>query len=93
MANLPAGAFVLEVAAIWEKGGAWGRIRTTDTRIFNPLLYQLSYPGLGPVRAGAASIKEPPCEVQRPLASVFQAFDRSDDSGASGSSSSSTGTA
>ena len=29
------------------KGGAWGRIRTTDTRIFNPLLYQLSYPGEG----------------------------------------------
>ena len=29
--------------------GAWGRIRTTDTRIFNPLLYQLSYPGEGPV--------------------------------------------
>ena len=28
--------------------GAWGRIRTTDTRIFNPLLYQLSYPGPGP---------------------------------------------
>ncbi len=28
--------------------GAWGRIRTTDTRIFNPLLYQLSYPGLTP---------------------------------------------
>jgi hypothetical protein len=28
-----------------RKGGAWGRIRTTDTRIFNPLLYQLSYPG------------------------------------------------
>jgi hypothetical protein len=27
--------------------GAWGRIRTTDTRIFNPLLYQLSYPGKG----------------------------------------------
>ena len=25
--------------------GAWRRIRTTDTRIFNPLLYQLSYPG------------------------------------------------
>ena len=30
-----------------EKDGAWGRIRTTDTRIFNPLLYQLSYPGQG----------------------------------------------
>ena len=25
--------------------GAWGRSRTADTRIFNPLLYQLSYPG------------------------------------------------
>lgn len=25
--------------------GARRRIRTTDTRIFNPLLYQLSYPG------------------------------------------------
>ena len=31
-----------------EKRGAWGRIRTTDTRIFNPLLYQLSYPGKRP---------------------------------------------
>jgi hypothetical protein len=28
-----------------KKSGARGRIRTTDTRIFNPLLYQLSYPG------------------------------------------------
>ena len=25
--------------------GAWSRNRTSDTRIFNPLLYQLSYPG------------------------------------------------
>jgi hypothetical protein len=25
--------------------GDSGRIRTTDTRIFSPLLYQLSYPG------------------------------------------------
>ncbi len=25
--------------------GAWGRNRTSDTRIFNPLLYRLSYPG------------------------------------------------
>ena len=30
---------------LYEKNGARGRIRTTDTRIFNPLLYQLSYPG------------------------------------------------
>ena len=34
--------------------GAWGRIRTTDTRIFNPLLYQLSYPGQGPKRRPAS---------------------------------------
>ena len=26
-----------------EKDGGQGRNRTTDTRIFNPLLYQLSY--------------------------------------------------
>ena len=29
-----------------EESGASGRIRTTDTRIFNPLLYQLSYRGI-----------------------------------------------
>ena len=32
---------------LYEKSGARGRTRTTDTRIFNPLLYQLSYPGNG----------------------------------------------
>jgi hypothetical protein len=26
--------------------GGWGRNRTADTRIFNPLLYQLSYPAI-----------------------------------------------
>ena len=31
-----------------DENGAQGRNRTTDTRIFNPLLYQLSY--LGAVR-------------------------------------------
>ena len=30
----------------FRESGAWGRIRTTDTRIFNPLLYQLSYLGI-----------------------------------------------
>ena len=30
---------------IWGSGAS-GRIRTTDTRIFNPLLYQLSYRGI-----------------------------------------------
>ena len=34
--------------------GAQGRIRTTDTRIFNPLLYQLSYLGDG-YRNGVAT--------------------------------------
>jgi hypothetical protein len=31
---------------VFEKDGARGRNRTTDTRIFNPLLYRLSYPGI-----------------------------------------------
>ena len=33
---------------VCEKGwsGARDRNRTSDTRIFNPLLYQLSYPGI-----------------------------------------------
>jgi hypothetical protein len=40
---------------IWDKrSGAWGRIRTTDTRIFNPLLYQLSYPGQAAKAAAVA---------------------------------------
>lgn len=32
--------------AVQGKNGAQRRIRTTDTRIFSPLLYQLSYLGL-----------------------------------------------
>ena len=32
--------------------GAQGRIRTTDTRIFSPLLYQLSYLGIAMDEAG-----------------------------------------
>ena len=37
------------------KAGARGRIRTTDTRIFSPLLYQLSYPGLLSIRYSFAA--------------------------------------
>ena len=33
--------------------GAQGRNRTTDTRIFNPLLYQLSYLGIRVFNEGA----------------------------------------
>jgi hypothetical protein len=39
-----------------KESGAQGRNRTTDTRIFNPLLYQLSYLGLtGSAEAPPAS--------------------------------------
>ena len=34
-------------AGLRRKGGAQGRNRTTDTRIFSPLLYRLSYLGAG----------------------------------------------
>ena len=61
-ARKPRGVRPMEQAGAGR--GAWGRIRTTDTRIFNPLLYQLSYPGAGPV-AGAASIEEAVSEVQQ----------------------------
>jgi hypothetical protein len=40
-----------------RKSGARGRTRTTDTRIFSPLLYQLSYPGKSPIRAGWDFVK------------------------------------
>ena len=33
-----------------NKNGAQGRSRTTDTRIFSPLLYQLSYLGAAAAR-------------------------------------------
>jgi hypothetical protein len=35
-----------------EISGAQSRNRTSDTRIFNPLLYQLSYLGTGAPRGG-----------------------------------------
>src|ERR1700722_965098 len=66
------GASQARAAGAAKGDGAWGRIRTTDTRIFSPLLYQLSYPGpragdpdfIGQV-AGAPSIGEPPGTVQQ----------------------------
>ena len=39
-----------EAAKSLKRNGAQGRNRTTDTRIFSPLLYQLSY--LGPGKPG-----------------------------------------
>ena len=32
------------VSRIGKRNGGWTRVRTGDTRIFSPLLYQLSYP-------------------------------------------------
>ena len=40
----------LHLTARLEVSGARRRNRTTDTRIFNPLLYRLSYPGKQEVR-------------------------------------------
>ena len=33
-------------SSVFAEFGAWGRNRTTDTGIFSPLLYRLSYPGV-----------------------------------------------
>ncbi len=54
---------------MWEDtgDGAQGRIRTTDTRIFSPLLYQLSYLGAGlTVRAADYGRHEPASYRSRP---------------------------
>ena len=55
----------------WAGGdGAWGRIRTTDTRIFNPLLYQLSYPGEASIRESGVyrrGLKRCPAALNRLL--------------------------
>lgn len=45
------------VLIYWGNCGARDRNRTSDTRIFNPLLYQLSYPGNG---GKTASAQKPP---------------------------------
>ncbi len=53
------------------KNGAQSRNRTSDTRIFNPLLYQLSYPGTlsGPQPLfGVGVIRQGRRAVQRDLA-------------------------
>src|SRR5262249_55034046 len=48
--------------------GAWGRNRTSDTRIFNPLLYQLSYPGAVPgLGPGGSVYSEAPGACPRQL--------------------------
>ena len=50
MAQKPGRLGPLDTSNMWLTGFIWhsgasGRIRTADTRIFNPLLYQLSYRG------------------------------------------------
>ena len=43
------------------KNGGWTRNRTGDTRIFNPLLYQLSYPAISPKKGTRILRIAPPC--------------------------------
>jgi hypothetical protein len=45
--------------------GGRGRNRTNDTRIFNPLLYQLSYPATGGI---CPDLREPQGRVLEPAA-------------------------
>jgi hypothetical protein len=52
--------------------GAQGRNRTTDTRIFSPLLYQLSYLGR-PARRRAGFIESSIRLVQLPTSRAFLA--------------------
>ena len=44
-----------------QKNGGWTRNRTGDTRIFNPLLYQLSYPAIPPKKGRRILRIAPPC--------------------------------
>ena len=43
----------------YENSGGLGRNRTTDTRIFNPLLYQLSYRAVSLQLYQAAELRLP----------------------------------
>ncbi len=69
------------------KGSGWGRDRTGDTRIFSPLLYQLSYPAFGvreedmcPDKSATHSYCEGwehysnPARLRKPKAIVFRFF-------------------
>ncbi len=57
--------------SFWELNGARRRIRTTDTRIFNPLLYQLSYPGAGASSFGLARCYGSGLPVSRAKNKIF----------------------
>ena len=48
-------ALVSTCILLFGGSGAQGRNRTSDTRIFKPLLYQLSYLGMGEGARSAAS--------------------------------------
>src|SRR5215471_8706750 len=70
-ADLLHGAFAKYLSALTNFGGL-GRNRTTDTRIFNPLLYQLSYQALGLALLSVclvvqASLQQSPLVYQVPV--------------------------
>ena len=49
---MPAAAF--KILNLLRRTGAQGQNRTADTRIFNPLLYQLSYLGQRTTKSSAS---------------------------------------
>jgi hypothetical protein len=56
---------------ICAESGASGRIRTTDTRIFNPLLYQLSYRGTAEGQSHPRSGAPPIGKASLPCPALF----------------------
>ena len=53
------------------KNGAQGRTRTTDTRIFSAMLYQLSYLGVSRISANAAYRQYlGPCPARAPCVTL-----------------------
>ena len=59
-ADYKSAALPVELRQHIKLNGASGRNRTTDTGIFSPLLYRLSYRGIKKWRPGTGSNRRPP---------------------------------
>ena len=53
------------------KLGGLGRNRTIDTRIFNPLLYQLSYRAMTEIVAGKSGVIDATTQIVRARSGLF----------------------
>ena len=51
--------------------GGLGRNRTIDTRIFNPLLYQLSYRAIAEIVAGKSGVIDATTQIVRARSGLF----------------------